>query len=906
MKTSFYLHYAVRSLLRGGQRSLLAVFCVTAGVMAIVALQLVGFMLQHSLAASARDATGGDIAVSAVGAPLKSADLAFFAQLKQEGTINGYTALIGSSGALSNMTSAPQTFTVEAVDPGNFPLVSPPTFVVPSTGSLSGLLSNGRVVVTQQFLTLYQKQLHDRFPIYIKSVTGTGETLTVTIAGVIANSGSFTQAGNLVLISQHDYLAADPTNLAHYTLVDVTTADQAHTSAALKAINDHFPLVSTQTASDLYKSQQSSIDEISQFLKIAGLLALLIGGVGIVNTMQVLLSRRRTEIAMLKTAGYRRRDLYLLFGLEAGLLGLCGGILGALASIGISYLIRNLLQSLGTSIPFMLNGGLLLGSTAIGCATALIFGLLPIAQAANIRPLNVLREIEVHSRGGRIVTIALLALLSLLFCVLASVILDNDYVLGISTTYGTFGFLLVLSGIFSLLVLLVSKLPVTEGLHLTQILLVLAGVALSLLTLQVLPVFSAMLLILALFGLLVPWLPRSWKVNVKMALRNIGRRRARTTATLLAIFIGVYGVGLDIGLGQDLQTRVTSVLNQAQPYNLVVTTSGRNSTTLAAHLSSISGLSASRINSFTQALPLEINGRPAQQQMPSGDYGQQDRAMLGGIEGFDLLHNHPTQTIIAGRNLNASDNGTNHIIVSAIMTHVGWAAMNLKPGDTVTFASLDGRTTRTARIVGVFSIGTSYQSLGKVLAPTSFVETLNPVSATQTAVFYLKVPDAQVTTALRQINRIVPSASAQNITDGALSFLQVVQNITDILLAIALLALFAGVIIIANSVALAMLERRRELGILKAVGYTARGILSQIMIETAIVSGIGSFIATLLAAGAVVVFSRTLFNNNLVLNMEPAVVLGLVIVPVALAIGTAALVAWNAVRVRPLIVLRYE
>jgi hypothetical protein len=39
-------------------------------------------------------------------------------------------------------------------------------------------------------------------------------------------------------------------------------------------------------------------------------------GVGIVNTMQVLLSRRKTEIAMLKTTGYRRFDLYLLFGLE--------------------------------------------------------------------------------------------------------------------------------------------------------------------------------------------------------------------------------------------------------------------------------------------------------------------------------------------------------------------------------------------------------------------------------------------------------------------------------------------------------------------------------------------------------------------------------------------------------------
>src|SRR5258708_8348267 len=68
-------------------------------------------------------------------------------------------------------------------------------------------------------------------------------------------------------------------------------------------------------------------------------MALLIGGVGIVNTMQVLLSRRKLEIAMLKTTGYRRFDLYLLFGLEAGLVGLSGGIVGAAPPTGMSFLV---------------------------------------------------------------------------------------------------------------------------------------------------------------------------------------------------------------------------------------------------------------------------------------------------------------------------------------------------------------------------------------------------------------------------------------------------------------------------------------------------------------------------------------------------------------------------------------
>jgi len=152
----------------------------------------------------------------------------------------------------------------------------------------------------------------------------------------------------------------------------------------------------------------------------------------------------------------------------------------------------------------------------------------------------------------------------------------------------------------------------------------------------------------------------------------------------------------------------------------------------------------------------------------------------------------------------------------------------------------------------------------------------------------------------------VPNASVQNLSDSAVSFLQTVNSFMDVLIAIASLSLIAGVIIIANSVALAMLERRRELGILKSVGYTSRTILSQVLIENGITGGVGAFIATLLAAGGVALGSKFFFNNNLTLNMEPQVTVSLIIAPTLLALLTAVLVAWNAVRVRPLEVLKYE
>ncbi len=311
MKLSMYFHYTVRSLLRGGQRTILAIFCVAVGVMAIVSLQLAGYMLQHSLTANVREANGGDIAVTSQSIPLKQSDLAFFDQLKHNGTISDDTAIIVANGSLRAGASMLQSFSVEAVNPQHFPLVSPPSFINPGNGSISTLLSNNQVIVTQDFLQAYNKQLGDSFNVYMKNSTGFSFTLRVTIAGVIANSGMFAQSGNLLLLSTSDYLASD--GASFYSTVYITTVDQAHTDRAVKAISAHFPLATTQTVADVLKTEQSTTDSINKFLEIAGLLALLIGGVGIVNTMQVLLSRRKTEIAMLKTAGYHRGDLYLLF-----------------------------------------------------------------------------------------------------------------------------------------------------------------------------------------------------------------------------------------------------------------------------------------------------------------------------------------------------------------------------------------------------------------------------------------------------------------------------------------------------------------------------------------------------------------------------------------------------------------
>src|SRR2546426_10043691 len=87
MKPGLYWSYATRSLIRGGQRTVLAIFCVAVGVMAIVALQLVGLSVNQALIGNIVEANGGDTRLSAELAPLRQAGLALFDRLNHYGGI---------------------------------------------------------------------------------------------------------------------------------------------------------------------------------------------------------------------------------------------------------------------------------------------------------------------------------------------------------------------------------------------------------------------------------------------------------------------------------------------------------------------------------------------------------------------------------------------------------------------------------------------------------------------------------------------------------------------------------------------------------------------------------------------------------------------------------------------------
>ena len=918
MKTSMYFNYTSRSLARGGQRTILALFCVAVGVMAIVALQLVGQMINNALTSNVRDANGGDISVTSQNAPFKQSDLAFFDQLKSNGTITAYTPVINSSATISAAATAGQSFELRIIDPASYTIATEPNFVTPSNGNLSSLLTGNNVIIDKNLADQYNKKVGDSFNIHSQLLTGSGVTIPVTIVGIITDSGSFAQSNDVMVLSTSAYQAALKGTPLLYDTIDIATADQSHTDQAVKAIQNKFPLATTQTVAQALKSEQQQVDFINKFLEIAGLLALLIGGVGIVNTMQVLLSRRRIEIAMLKTTGYRRLDLYLLFGLEAGLLGLVGGAIGAGAAVGVSYLIRNLVeQTFQFIIPFSLDPTIIVGGVLIGLVTALIFGLLPIVQAANIRPLNVIRELPEGNRVGSVfLTIGLVILLSVLFCIMAVIIL-NDVVLGISAVYGTFVFLALLSLFFVLVVFIISILPVPERFSIGYVALVLAGVVVSVLLYLVLPTFGILLFIASLMGFAIVILPRSWKVNTKMALRNIGRQRGRTTTTLLALFVGVFTIGLILVLGQNLRNTIDTAIAKSLTFNVVAITGGNDTAALQNKLSTIPGISVSQSQhrTFTSVAPVSIDGVPLQNLVSKSDKAGAGNLgfagtsyYLSGFEGFNVANGQLPDTtqnykIAAGRNLNASDAGKDNVLIANTLYNLKPLKGHIHVGSTIVFASLDGKTIKPVTVVGVYESQTLFANYQPILTTSSTVQQFS-IGGNVSSIFYLKIDPNQVGKALNAIGKISPNIAVANFASITNFINQFLNDVLLVLITIASLSLLAGIIIIANAVALAMLERRRELGILKSVGYTSRSILSEVLIENGVVGGVGALLAMLLVTFVTNLLGTFVFKIGFGVSWYIAI--GLIVGIAVLAMITSTLVAWNAVRVRPLEVLRYE
>ncbi len=913
MKAGLYLRYTTRSLRRGGRRTVLAAFCVGVGVMAIVGLQLAAAMVTASLTSNVRQANGGDVSVVSVAVPLPSSELGTFATLKAQGRITNFTAVREDQSTLIGSGGQGVSAVIDAVDPRSFPLVGSLLLRPGALGDFHQLMERpNTMVLSGGVASLLRARAGSRVRV---NVAAAKHRILWTVGGILQGSppAGLNQDVLVSSLTLDQALTASAPN--EYGAIYVTTRDSKAASQVAGRLRSQFPLATVSTVQQALNSDQKASQQLTQFLSVAGLAALLIGGIGIINTMQVSMARRRLEIAMLKTTGYRRRDLYLLFGLEAALLGLGGGVAGALVGIGLSDGIRALLQNVAAiDINFVVNWEVVLAGVGIGVATTCIFAILPIVRLSRVRPAAVLRDDPGPPSAASIGTnFLLLALVGVLFWLLASAILSSA-VLALELVVGSAIALALLTMLFSLALWLVGHLPVPERFTASHLLLVTGGlvIAIAITTVASLRAVGALMIAIALLGYLVVVLPRPIQSTIRLALRNASRQRTRTAGTAVALFVGVFAVGLILVLGTDIRADLDSIITRATTYNVIAVAPGQSQQQLlrAAQRLHPSGELSTEA---AVTLPVSINGKPLAAALGSrsGSSSARDAVFLfSGIQGFPVQNGvFPGVRITAGRQLTAIDQRRNGVLVSASLRQ---SPYHLAVGASIVVTNplASHPVPVDLTVVGFYSPASSSSKKG-----ISISTTVAPILATDATtrlvgganveqVLELKFPPNRADAAAAELRAADQGAQVVSLADFTLIIDQFLNNAILFLTAIASLALLAGIVIIANSVALALLERRREIGIEKAVGLGSRAVLGQVLIETATVAWLGATGGMLAIALVLLPLSRLVVKINL--GIPTPLALAIVLGAILIAVGTAALVAWGPVRIRPLEVLRYE
>lgn len=171
------------------------------------------------------------------------------------------------------------------------------------------------------------------------------------------------------------------------TINDVTnTLKQRHHILTDDDID--FTVRNQAAAVDILKTITNAL---SLFLTSMAAIALLVGGIGILNIMLATVAERTREIGLRKAVGATNAMVMRQFLLEAGTLTLIGGILGIIVGVVMSYLMAVLMKYMGFDWDFVISITSVVLAVGVSILTGVVFGLYPSLKASRLNPIDALR-----------------------------------------------------------------------------------------------------------------------------------------------------------------------------------------------------------------------------------------------------------------------------------------------------------------------------------------------------------------------------------------------------------------------------------------------------------------------------------------------------------------------------------
>jgi putative ABC transport system permease protein len=156
---------------------------------------------------------------------------------------------------------------------------------------------------------------------------------------------------------------------------------------------------SVSNPASIQQTMQQTMSTLALFLGAIAAISLIVGAIGIANTMFTSVLEKTKEIGIMKAIGTQNKDIMIIFLLNSGLIGLVGGvggvIVGAISSTAISSFagvgsvggrgIGNILSSSYVSLP------LIIGSILFAVIIGMVAGVIPAYRASKLKPVDALR-----------------------------------------------------------------------------------------------------------------------------------------------------------------------------------------------------------------------------------------------------------------------------------------------------------------------------------------------------------------------------------------------------------------------------------------------------------------------------------------------------------------------------------
>lgn len=942
----FYWRHSLNDLWVNGQRTLFALLCIAAGVSAIVSLQTLAAMIGATLTSNLQQNNRGDMQIQTLNANSEDTETRL-ASAAEAGALIGTNLAFGGQQGMNYTLSEQGLAEIQAWFQRVYPEQARLTYRQPVANFISTFTGSGVGVTLNNPLT--NDEVSGVVPIMVDSAvypfygeievdgrtldqalqapndlvlsTDLASRLNVQVGESLRLSGIETAFTVQLIVPTEsevrnpfqDALAA----LNGFYLLDlrslslfpdiVPQADVVYVeldpaldvTRVEQALLEQFNYLRATTTDDLRRTYQVLTDNINQLVTVMGLVSLLLGSIGIINTMQVIVRRRVQEIAVLKTLGLRANQITELFLVEAFLMGVVGSLAGIVLGWVMVFVIRGVAEGvLGTDLPFVFAPNAVIGGIIVGTLVTTVFGLMPTLSAGMVRPAAVLNPASSNPlpAAGRLRTLAALGLTIVILSLVANAILNN---LAQSV--------LVIVGSF-----------------------IAAGILYSLL--------------IALIWVVGRAFPSLGIVDIKIALREMLATRSRGATTLLALVVGVFSLSLitlladsissvisqtflsgdnvfiQVGGGESgldqVETAIAAlegdnryIVNRSYNLNLEAVRKAdgtlEDSDVLKARLRETAFFGNNANTTATPApdenAPVNTSGRPR-------DVGETFLRLLSNVVGSvnaTPLDSLPELTLLAGRNLTPADAGRRVIVLT---TNPTLENAQINVGDTLIFNYSVGGFLG----IGAQSRQVEYEVVGiaEQVLQTNFANSTSyaPIDAFPDDLtsgqirLSASIQEDQIPALRRAISRQTGTFLLETAVINRF-ILTLLGQFTAFPILVAALGLVVGGVVIANSVALSTLERRREIAIMKSIGMQRERVLAVLLLE----NGILGFVGGLLGVGMGLLGLLVLLSNapsGIPIPIGAAFVLMLMCVGIALV--AALTTAWGAAGEKPLNVLRYE